>query len=279
MNQHTKELASGARFEFGKNWQRFLTVLNEERIKEAEKSLRDFLELEHLQGKTFLDVGSGSGLFSLAARRLGASVHSFDYDPQSVACTKELKRRYFPGDTHWKAEVGSVLDLKYLKSLGTFDIVYSWGVLHHTGNMYQALENVIACVREGGSLYIAIYNDQGGKSIRATWLKKSYVKAPLLGKWLILLVYSTSMVLLWLVYDLIRSRRNPMRRYTEYKKSRGMSRWHDIVDWVGGYPFEVASLDAIFDFYRKKEFILKRLRTCGGGCGNNEFVFLKEKKP
>ena len=101
MKQHTQEVAHGPRFQFGENWSRFLSVLNDERITEAEKSLKQMLEVEDLKGKSFLDIGSGSGLFSLAARRLGSRVHSFDYDPQSVACTAELKRRYFPGDHNW----------------------------------------------------------------------------------------------------------------------------------------------------------------------------------
>ena len=79
------------RFSFGANWERFLTVLDENRIMEAERSLRQMLQVEQLEGKRFLDIGSGSGLFSLSARRLGAVVHSFDYDPQSVACTSELR--------------------------------------------------------------------------------------------------------------------------------------------------------------------------------------------
>src|ERR1039457_4578113 len=122
MAQHTLEVQSGERFEFGKNWTRFLGSLNEERIAQARKSLSERLELETLQGKTFLDIGSGSGLFSLAARQLGARVHSFDYDPHSVNCTRELKRRYFPHDDSWTVESGSALDASYLRSLGQFDV-------------------------------------------------------------------------------------------------------------------------------------------------------------
>ena len=115
------EIQQGERFGFGANWTRFLAVLNDERIEEAKSSLKRMLNVESLDGKTFLDAGSGSGLFSLAARLLGAKVHSFDYDPQSVACTAELKRRYFPDDG-WVVESGSVLDKGYLSRLGQFDV-------------------------------------------------------------------------------------------------------------------------------------------------------------
>src|SRR5438874_10370928 len=141
--QHAGEVASGERFEFGRNWSAFLVVLDEERIAKAEDSLREMLEMDSLEGKTFLDIGSGSGLFSLAARRLGAKVHSFDFDSNSFACTQELRNRYFAGDPDWSVEQGSALDADYVASVGKFDIVYSWGVLHHTGRMWRALENAV----------------------------------------------------------------------------------------------------------------------------------------
>src|SRR5207237_4161917 len=166
MSTHAIEIAHGERFEFGKNWSRFLNVLDERRIARAEESLKQMLEVDDLEGKRFLDIGSGSGLFSLAARRLGARVHSLDYDPQSIACTKELRRRYFNKDSDWRIEEGSALDADYLKSLGTFDVVYSWGVLHHTGAMWSALENAQLPVAEGGKLFVAIYNDLGSRSRR-----------------------------------------------------------------------------------------------------------------
>src|SRR5713226_890638 len=130
-NECASQIDQGKRFEFGHNWSQFLTVLDEKRIAVAEQSLKEMLGVDDLRGKSFLDVGSGSGLFSLVARRLGARVHSFDYDPESVACTMELKRHYFREDNKWSVEKGSALDEKYLEALGTFDVVYSWGVLHH----------------------------------------------------------------------------------------------------------------------------------------------------
>src|SRR2546423_3155910 len=174
------------RFELGENWRRFLTLLNEERIQAAEKSLTSRLNLPTLKGKTFVDVGSGSCLFSLAAKRLGACVLSFDYDPKSVACTAELKRRYFPDDSEWRVEQGSALDEDYLTHLGTFDIVYSWGVLHHTGSMWKAVDNVVQLVKPGGILFIAIYNDQGIRSRLWRVLKKTYVTRGRLTKALII---------------------------------------------------------------------------------------------
>ncbi len=153
MRRHQTEVLQGERFEFGANWARFLSVLNDERIEMAETSLKRMLEMDDLKGKTFLDIGSGSGLFSLAARRPGSRVHSFDYDPQSVACTAELKRRYFPEDANWTVEEGSVLDTDYLQGRGPFDVVYSWGVLHRTGAMWQALENVAQLVAGGAIVH------------------------------------------------------------------------------------------------------------------------------
>src|SRR3989442_1148016 len=127
------EIKQGTRFPFGKNWKRFLSSLDDQRITNAEKSLKQMLGVEDLHGKTFLDIGSGSGLSSLAARRLGATVHSFDYDSDSVTCTQYFKQKFFPNDPNWTVEQGSVLDSDWLNSLKQYDIVYSWGVLHHTG--------------------------------------------------------------------------------------------------------------------------------------------------
>jgi len=269
-----QEVKQGDRFTFGENWRQFLSVLNEERIAEAEISLKQMLEVEDLQDKSFLDIGSGSGLFSLAARRLGAKVHSFDYDPQSVGCTQELKRRYFPNDSNWTIEQGSVLDVDYIKSLGQFDIVYSWGVLHHTGAMWQALENASFPVADRGQLFIAIYNDQGGPSRRWRKVKQFYCSG-IVGRTLVSAFFIPYFVFGGLAVDILKLR-NPVLRYTEYKKSRGMSIVHDWYDWLGGYPYEVAKAEEIFKLYRDKGFILKNMLTALGGLGNNQLLFVKQ---
>lgn len=264
-------------FGFGENWSRFLTLVDAERIEKAEKTLTDMLELTDLKGKSFLDAGSGSGLFSLAARRLGAHVHSFDYDPQSVACTRELKLRYFPSDPDWTVEEGSVLDEDYLSALDRFDVVYSWGVLHHTGNMLLALDLIDRRVAPGGLLYIAIYNDQGGASRRWTIVKRLYNRLPPMLRFLVLI---PALIRTWGITVLRDSLRcHPLRSWRNYGGTRGMSPWHDLVDWVGGYPFEVARPETIFDYYRFRGFELLRLTTCCGGIGCNEFVFRRRDNP
>jgi len=134
-------VTSSTRFEFGANWRSFLNELDEARIAEAERSLQLLIGRDRLDGSRFLDIGSGSGLSSLAARRLGAQVVSFDYDRQSVECTAMLRDQFFPNDPNWRVEHGSILNRDYLSSLGCFDIVYSWGVLHHTGAVREAIEN------------------------------------------------------------------------------------------------------------------------------------------
>lgn len=269
------EVATGQRFAFGDNWNRFLTVLNEERIVEAERSLTEMLGVGTLAKKSFLDVGAGSDLFSLAAMRLGAMrVHSFDYDPQSVACTHELKRRYFPEAAHWTMEQGSALDTDYLQSLGRWDVVYSWGVLHHTGDMWRALANVASLVSEGGVLYISIYNDQGYLSRAWKAVKKAYNSSDV-GKWTALGVFVPYFALRGAAADLLR-RKNPLGGFRDQEGYRGMSRLYDWIDWLGGYPFEVARPDEVFGLYQNQGFALERLKTCGGKLGCNEFVFRKQ---
>ncbi|MBI1388566.1 MAG: methyltransferase domain-containing protein [bacterium] len=261
------------RFAFGSNWTEFLRKLNDERIQEAEKSIQDKLKLESLAGLIFVDAGSGSGLFSLAAKRLGAAVHSFDYDIQSVECTRELKRRFFADDEQWIIQQGSVLDSDFLASLPRADVVYSWGVLHHTGAMWQALENVTALVKDDGFLFISIYNDQGLESRFWTWIKKRYNQSPFFIRWAFL---GIAWIRYWfpaLIHDLRRGRLFPS--WYEYTKERGMSPWHDLVDWVGGYPFEVAMPHEIVNFYIERGFNLIHLHTLCGGSGCNEYVFKK----
>ncbi len=276
MIAHATEVSRGDRFEFGANWARFLSVLNEGRIAQAEKSLREMLGVSDLPDKRFLDVGSGSGLFSLAARRLGAVVHSFDYDPKSVGCTQELKRRYFPGDSQWLIEEGSVLDRDYLGRLGQFDVVYSWGVLHHTGAMWQALENIAPLVASGGQLFIAIYNDQGGWSRRWRILKRIYNVLPRFARKPYALAVMGPRELKFLAICILKGRPGDyFANILNYSESslRGMSYWHDLIDWIGGYPFEVAKPEEIFSMYRGKGFDLLQLRTCAGSIACNEFVF------
>lgn len=276
--QHGAEVASGERFEFGKNWSAFLSVLDDERIATAETSLKEMLEVDSLDGKTFLDIGSGSGLFSLAARRLGAKVYSFDFDSSSFACTQELRNRYFPNDVNWRVEQGSALDADYVASLGKFDIVYSWGVLHHTGEMWRALENAVIPTTKGGKLFIAIYNDTGSQARRWHWIKKTYCGLPRPLKTPFAIVAILPEEVKSLVNSIVTLK--PMsyvRSWTRYKNSRGMNRWYDIIDWVGGYPYEVATVDKIFEFYKTRGFNLTKVKSGGIGLGCNEFVFERFK--
>lgn len=266
-----------SRFKFGKNWKNFLTHLNDARIDEAVESLKTMLGADSLRGKSFLDIGSGSGLFSLAAHRLGARVHSFDYDADSVACTESLRDRY--GDKQsWKVEQGSALDEAYLKSLGKFDVVYSWGVLHHTGDMWKALEHAADTVSPKGLLFLAIYNDQGAASRSWTWVKRQYnhASAPIKLFWVLAVGFffevRTFLIRILKFQNPFQWNPNPARG-----NNRGMTWWNDLVDWVGGYPFEVARPDELTKFYSARGFSLKNLKTVGKGHGCNEFIFYRER--
>jgi 2-polyprenyl-3-methyl-5-hydroxy-6-metoxy-1,4-benzoquinol methylase len=261
------------RFAFGKNWLNFLETVSSENVKNAEENLVERLGLDTLAGRRFLDIGCGSGLFSLAARRLGAIVRSFDYDRESVSCAEELKRRYLPGDDGWTIDQGSALDEKYLESLGTFDVVYSWGVLHHTGDMQSAIELAAMRVQPGGLFLLSIYNDQGVISKRWEKIKRFYVSSP---DWQRKIILGMSFLGIWgwqLTRDLLKGRGFSTLR--NYGKERGMSYWYDLVDWVGGYPFEVACPERILVIIRPLGFSLEKLKTCAGGRGCNEYLFRK----
>ena len=262
-----------ARFEFGKNWANFLDTVDDSAVERAVESLRDMLGVGSLEGRTFIDIGSGSGLFSLAARELGAQVTSFDYDANSVATTRRLRELKRPGDPHWRIEQGSVLDASYLETLGKFDVVYSWGVLHHTGAMWTALENALRVAKPSCRLFVAIYNDQGRASVWWLRTKRLYNWLPPPLRFLVLWPCFLRLRGPMFVRGLLRG--HPLREWREYSRIRGMSAWYDVVDWVGGLPFEVAKPEQIFDLYRAHGFQLTRMKTCAGGRGCNEFVFVR----
>jgi 2-polyprenyl-6-hydroxyphenyl methylase/3-demethylubiquinone-9 3-methyltransferase len=269
-----------------------LRTVTEERIAAATNSLIRVFGHDGLAGKRFLDIGCGSGLFSLAAHRLGATVQSFDYDPDSVACADELRRREASTD-RWRIERGSVLDEAYLESLGSFDVVYSWGVLHHTGAMWRAIDLTADRVAPGGLLWIAIYNDQGVWSRVWGGIKRGYVALP---RWLqpaYVVIVGGSWAVQRAVRKLVRVMLGVIAGEKTAKpqasdgdrsaveigstqRSRGMHLWYDLVDWVGGYPFEVAKPEAVLRALGSRGFQLQDLTTCGGDLGCNEYWFRRD---
>jgi len=237
-------------FSFGKNWRDFIHFyLTEERTAEAVRSLMEFLGMRRLEGLTFLDVGCGSGLFSLVACKMGASeIVSFDYDPFSVKCREYLKEKEGSPE-NWSVSEGSILNGEFLENIKKADIVYSWGVLHHTGNMWQAISNAAKLVRPGGLFYIAIYNKVEGLFGSRTWLalKRFYNRRSTIGKKIMESVF-VSMIALKMLATL----KNPISEIKRYRENRGMSFIIDIRDSLGGYPYEYASAGEIFNFCKKE---------------------------
>ena len=275
MNDHA---SAETRFAFGDNWRAYLARLDAGRTAEAEKSLQGLLGCERLDGSTFLDIGSGSGLFSLAARRLGARVHSFDHDAESVACTAMLKERYAPDDASWTVERGSVLDRDYLAGLGTYDTVYAWGVLHHTGAMREAVRKAAALVRSGGTFAFALYRKTpscGAWRLEKRWYARANPSAQRRARAL----YVTLMRLYY------RLRGRDFAAYVSgYVSKRGMDFAHDVHDWLGGYPYQsiapaaVAEIMTSLGFEHVRSVILPRsLGVFGSGC--DEYVYRRPGPP
>lgn len=259
-------------FSFGKNWQEFLQHVDTSRIEEAERSLVDFLGgREALTGKTFIDIGCGSGLFSLAAIRLGAKrVVSIDVDDFSLACAEHLSAT-IGQPKNWEIRKASALDPTLSKELGTFDIVYSWGVLHHCGDMYQAFRNIIPLVGSSGHLYIALYNEnrrllEGTSSFWVSF-KRWYNQQPLVIKRLADALY-TAYYVIGLAFNWV----NPITYISRYRSLRGMSFMTDIRDWLGGHPYEYATVSQIREYFEIKGFRLTKSNPARSiGC--NEFLF------
>ncbi len=270
------------KFKFGKNWNDFIAkYLNDDRVVKAIESLQKFTGLNDFKDKTFVDIGCGSGLFSLAAYRLGAKkIISLDVDEDSVACCKILRKKE-ENITHWQVVTGDALNKEEIISLGKFDIVYSWGVLHHTGNMWSAISNVSELVKKKGIFYLAIYNKADGISIHPDGRPGSSKFWYSFKKWFVKRTDKTQNIItnivagLQIVSYIIRLK-NPYKEIEKHSEDfRGMSWLIDIKDWLGGYPYEYASVTEIFLFMKEKGFVLENLDN-NNGLRNNDFIFRKK---
>lgn len=257
------------RFSFGENWKRYAEELDEEQIAEAIRGLKELLQVDDLRGMSFLDIGSGSGVHSLAAWRLGARpVVSFDYDRDSVECTAAV-RDGAGAPEDWTVLGGSALDEHFMRELGPADIVYSWGVLHHTGKMWDAIKLAATPCQAEGSIYcIGIYNRKPVLSTLIRGVKRAYVGSGAIGKFLIKWSYWCAVT----VYRLITGK-GVLSEMREYQKNRGMNYWRDLEDWVGGYPFECATVDEVVSFVLPLGFDLRHLRAARSYAGVSQYVF------
>ncbi len=255
-------------FDFGANWQAFSQQhVNEVRLATAEQSLKALLQRPNLTGSTFLDVGCGSGLFSIAAQRLGASkVIGVDINPRCIEVSKQNQTHLTP---HKPIEFhqASALSPESLAGLGQFDVVYAWGSLHHTGSMWQAIDNVSCLVAPGGTLVLGIYKKHITSPVWKA-IKWLYNQVPSVVQRMMAVFFAG---IIYIAKFLV-TRANPLT------KERGMDFWYDVIDWVGGYPYEYASVQEIGRFVSKHGFVLLRAIPDSVPTGITEFVFSKSQK-
>jgi len=241
-------------FSFGKNWSSYLSVVSDEHKTQAAHGLSQLLTPEEISGKRFLDIGCGSGMSMLAALTLGAGeVKGVDIDPDSARTAQELLSKQ-AADKKWSVENRSVFDLSPMKD-GTFDIVHSWGVLHHTGDMDGALNAAAALVAPGGLFVVALYRKT---PLCNLWRieKKVYTNAPAALQAAMRAVYKAIYVL-----GLVATGRNPKTYISEYKGNRGMNFDHDVHDWLGGYPYESVTPEEVETFMEAHDFEMIRAHT------------------
>ncbi len=254
-------------FSFGKNWQNLLKVIDEDSFKRSIKDLeRWFSGRVELKGKDIIDIGSGSGIHSYMLHTMEPNkLFSFDYDPNSVAATKSMWEKS-GAPKNWTVQHGSVLDKKYMSGLGMYDLVYSWGVLHHTGSMWEAIKNASDLVKPGGYFLISIYQGVDTYAYDLA-LKKKYNGSSTLGK-----KYLEWSVYIWpMMKQRLKEKKNPFK-WNE-KRMRGMDVYHDIVDWLGGLPYEVASDKQMIDFFTPLGFEMLE-KDMSEACGT--YLFKKK---
>jgi len=263
--------AVDSHFDFGENWSEFSLTIDESSITEAERGLRKLFPNEELKGRRLLDLGCGSGLHTLAALRLGAaSVTAVDIDPKSVATARGLLSRLAP-EGQWQVERQSVFAMPPEPK---YDIVYSWGVLHHTGDMIRAIELAATKVAPGGLLCIALYRKT--KYCRMWQIEKRiYSRAPRPIRYLLEQLFLVAFK---------RSFRGSGRTFedyvADYVKSRGMDFMTDIRDWLGGYPYDSISEAEMLALAQRLGLVnVRRFCIAPGsgllGTGCDEYVFMR----
>ncbi len=256
-------------FAFGKNWQAYVQhALTPQKVAQAKTAFLKLFEGIEFRGKSFLDIGFGQGIALFAAQERGAHVMGIDVDEENLRSLTKTAQM-FHSQQMPVVRIASILDDAFVETQlqqGQFDIVHSWGALHHTGNMLQAIHHAASLVKCGGYLVLAIYNKHWSSPIwgRIKWL---YNHSP----------EFVQQLLVMLFYPIIYLAKFVVTGKNPKAKERGMDFFYDVVDWIGGYPYEYASIAAIQEIMERKGFVCVRIIPALVPTGCNQFVFQKRE--
>ncbi len=244
----------------------FYDVVWTEYIPEYEASEKHWLLFyspEEVKGKTVLDAGCGTGVFSIIFARNGAAkVTGIDISPGSLGTARGLKEKFGLANAEFQQQ--DMLHLSFRDA--SFDIVWAWGTVHHTTDPLGAITELIRVLKPGGSLFLAIY-----KQTSVTWIheiiRKTMIRTP---RWSWNVLAKAGAFMLTPVVFLFKRRQ---------KSRKGEKLSELILDWYFVPIRHYYTPEEIRVFLERKKFRIEKYLAHSGRFNSSSNFIYKARKP